>query len=283
MQSVHREATESRELYLDLMKRCLTFYIWGEPMHPLYIHNIESRPRRYMLARATKWLARRNIYLTQRKPFDPVAREEGTDHPVLGHTMIGLKRLTNLQHCIEDVLTHGVPGDLIETGVWRGGATIFMRAVLKAYSITDRTVWVADSFMGLPAPNPVKYPMDSGDKHYQTTHLAVSLDEVKSNFASYGLLDDQVQFLKGWFKDTLPGAPIQELALLRLDGDMYESTIDALVHLYPKLAIGGYVIVDDYGYAESCKQAVHDYRASQGISDEIKSVDWSGVYWQRTG
>jgi O-methyltransferase len=271
-----------QELYLDLMKQCLTYFVWGEAMQPLKASDIRSPFWRRLFPLLMRRISRTNILLLREVKFDPVVRADGLDHPLLAHTMIGLKRLDNIQVCIENVLRNGVPGDLIETGVWRGGATIFMRAALKAYQVEDRRVWVADSFEGLPLPNPDKYPADKGDKHYAMSHLAVSLDQVKANFAKYGLLDDQVCFLKGWFKNTLPQAPIERLALMRLDGDMYESTMDALTHLYPKLSVGGYVIIDDYGYIDSCRQAVHDFRQAQQIRDEIKQIDWSGVYWQRS-
>src|SRR5947209_863300 len=128
-------------------------------------------------------------------------------------------RLSNLQFCVEDVLKNGVPGDLIETGVWRGGASILMRAVLKAHGVTDRRVWVADSFEGLPKPDHGTYAADTMDVHHRYRHLAVCLDEVKRNFQKYDMLDEQICFLKGWFKDTLPIAPIEQLAVIRLDGD----------------------------------------------------------------
>ena len=194
------------------------------------------------------------------------------------HTMIGLERLDNLRFCVEDVLKKGVPGDLIETGVWRGGAVIFMRALLKAHDVTDRTVWVADSFQGFPRGNPERYSDDVGAEG----QLAVSIDEVKANFASYGLLDDQVKFLKGWFSETLPTAPIHSLAVARLDGDQYGSTMDALTNLYPKLSIGGYLLLDDFGAARACRDAVDEFRKAHNITDEIHSVDHTGVYWQRT-
>jgi hypothetical protein len=206
---------------------------------------------------------------------------EGRIWPLVAHTMIGLKRLDNLEFCIEQVITNGVVGDLIETGVWRGGATIFMRAVLKAYGVTDRYVWVADSFEGLPPPEAGKYPHDAGDTLHEARELAISLEQVKANFERYGLLDDQVRFLKGWFRDTLPVAPIERLAVLRLDGDMYESTMDTLVNLYPKLSEGGYVIVDDYGAIPACRQAVHDYRSANAITEEIHDIDWTGIFWQK--
>lgn len=241
---------EARRLYLDLMKRALLNLIYGEH---------EQRV----------------------KGFDQRSRIEGREWPAMAHTMIGWARLENLQHCIEDILARGVPGDLIETGVWRGGAIIFMRAALKAYEVTDRCVWGADSFRGLPPPDAAQYPADEGDITHTCAELAVTLDEVRANFEKYGLLDEQCRFLPGWFRDTLPAVPAERLALIRLDGDMYESTYVALAHLYPKLSRGGYLIVDDYGALPSCRQAVHDFREAHGIREEMIPIDWTGIYWQR--
>jgi len=196
--------------------------------------------------------------------------------------MIGLARLDNLQYCVEDVVRNDVPGDLIEAGVWRGGASIFMRAILKAHGVTDRVVWVADSFSGLPPPNPDKYPADRGDIHHTVDLLKVPLEEVRSNFAKYDLLDDGVRFLKGWFSETLPSAPISKLAVLRVDADMYQSTMDALTSMYPKLSNGGYVVIDDYGALGQCKAAVDDFRDANAIKDAIRKADWTGIFWKRS-
>lgn len=217
----------------------------------------------------------------ERRPEALNAKKLGHGWPSRAHTMIGLARLDSLQSQVEDVLESGVPGDLIECGAWRGGATILMRAVLKAHGVTNRTVWVADSFEGLPPPDPEKYPADAGSDLHTYETLAVSLEEVKDNFASYGLLDGQVQFLKGWFKDTLPSAKIERLAILRVDGDMYESTMDALKSLYPKLSVGGYVIIDDVGAVPGSKKAVRDFRQRHGITAEVEAIDWTGIYWQK--
>jgi O-methyltransferase len=146
--------------------------------------------------------------------------------------------------------------------------------------VTERNVWVADSFQGLPPPDAEKYPADAGDTLHQATFLYVSLEQVKANFEKYDLLDEQVRFLKGWFKETLPGAPIKQLAVMRLDGDMYESTMDALTALYPKLSLHGYVIIDDF-HLEGCRRAVRDFRAAHDVTDEIREIDGMGVYWQR--
>ena len=212
--------------------------------------------------------------------YDAAKRLIGKDWPSHAHTMIGLKRLRNLRRLVSRVLEDRIPGDFIETGVWRGGACIYMRALLIAYGVTDRRVWVADSFAGLPPPNPERYPADAGSNLHKIRLIAVSLEEVKKNFGKYNLLDEQVVFLNGWFKDTLPHAPIEKLAILRLDGDMYESTIQALDSLYPKLSPGGFVIIDDYGLIP-CRKAVDDFRARNGIADIVEDIDGMASFWRK--
>jgi O-methyltransferase len=197
------------------------------------------------------------------------------------HSMIGRKRMDNIQYCIERIMEEDVPGDFIETGVWRGGATIFMRGMLAAYGIKGRTVWVADSFEGVPPPT---HPQDEGiylDK-VGLPVLAVSMEKVKRLFNRYDLLDDQVRFLQGWFKDTLPNAPIERLSLLRLDGDLYESTMDALNALYDKVSVGGYIIVDDYNAVEACRVAVQEFRQNRQIEDDLFTIDVVSVFWRKT-
>jgi hypothetical protein len=202
--------------------------------------------------------------------------------PSRAHTMIGMPRLDNLQQCVEQVLREGIAGDLIETGVWRGGAAIFMRGILKAHGVADRSVWVADSFEGLPPPDTKRYPKEPPSDFHQHAALAVSLETVRQNFARYGLLDEQVRFLKGWFRDTLPSAPIERLAILRLDGDLYESTMDALVSLYPKLSPGGFAIVDDYNAVRGCTEAIHDFLDDRGISKQrLTLIEGAGAFWQK--
>lgn len=260
------------------MKRCLTNWIYGE-------EEVEFvRPKGVLRRHLIRALLPRGARPAKPRPFDPAERAEGRDcYPPTAHTLIGLKRLDNLQSCVEQVLKDNVPGDLIETGVCRGGAAIFMRAALKAHGVTDRVVWCADSFEGLPEPDAARYPADAGDLHHLSRELTVPLERVKANFERYGLLDRQVRFLQGWFRETLPAAPVDRLAVIRMDGDMYESTMEAFEHLYPKLSPGGFVIVDDYGSNPPCAQAVSDYRERHGIKEEILPIDWAGVYWRRAG
>ncbi len=269
----------AEELYLDLLKKCLTRYVFGEHYHRFELP--AGGLRAALFAPFSALLATRNLEVVKRSSVDPRIRAEGEDWPVDAETMIGLKRLDNIQACVTDVLRSGVPGDLIETGVWRGGAVILMRAILAAYGDRERNVWAADSFEGLPKPDAGRYPADAGDVHWTYAPLAVSMEQVQANFARYGLLDDRVRFLKGWFKDTLPTAPIERLAVMRLDGDMYESTMDALKALYPRLSPGGYVIVDDYNWVPACKVAVDEFRATHSITEEIVTIDRMGIFWQR--
>ncbi|GAA1277241.1 TylF/MycF family methyltransferase [Sphaerisporangium rubeum] len=258
-------------LYLDLLKRCLLNLIYTDP--PI----------------ATPWQARGE--------FDLAARLEGKDWPSLAHTMIGMSRLDNLQMLVEDLLAEEVPGDLMEAGIARGGAAVFMRAVLKAHDVRDRLVWAADSFEGFPRTldeagheSPLLGVMSQLSGHvndpagtaYARFLRGTTLAEVQRTFAAYGLLDEQVRFLAGWFSHTLPMAPIDRLALLRLDADLYGSTYEALRVLYPKVSLGGYVIVDDYHAIEECRAAVRDYLLSVHQKVTPERVDYSAAFWRKT-
>lgn len=251
--ALERELQSSRDLYLSLMLNCLTGTIYQDKSTQMGV--------------TTK--------------YNDALRESGWDWPSVAHTMIGRKRLQNVRDLVESVIDNNIPGDFIETGVWRGGACIMMRAVLQAYNIQDKKVWLADSFEGLPPPNAKDYPHDKNQKFHEYSELAVSLEEVKNNFEKYGLLDNQVEFIEGWFKDSLKNSPIDQLAILRLDGDLYESTIQPLDYLYDKLSVGGYVIVDDYNVVEACKLAVHDFLSARKITPTIIKIDEIGVYWKK--
>jgi O-methyltransferase len=265
---------ELRSRYLELLKRSVRHANYG-------LTDLGTYPPRNPVERTiARIAARRSIVPLKVAPNADEIREEGRDWPLFAQSMVGRRRLDNLQFCVEQVIGDGVPGDLIEVGAWRGGSAILMRAVLAAHDIRDRTVWVADSFEGLPPPDPSRYPADGGARWHGFEALAVSLDEVKENFRRYDLLDDQVRFLKGWFRDTLPTLSGHRWAVVRLDGDMYESTMDGLVNLYPGLSVGGYLIVDDYSIS-SCREAVQDFRRRHDVAEELVSIDWSGVYWRR--
>ena len=261
---------DSRSAYLELLRRDLTRY-GSDELVPV----------------GWNWLHRPvfkigNFTLVRKRPFDQHKRDLGLDWPADALTMIGMKRLVSLQSCVETALADDVPGDLVECGVWRGGASILMRAVLAAYGDESRRVWLADSFAGVPPPDAANYSADKGDRlHLAAPILAVSEKDVRANFERYGLLDDQVRFLPGWFKDTLHDAPIERIAVLRLDGDLYESTIQALDGLYDRLSPGGFCIIDDYHAIDGCRQAVTDYRAKHDVAEAIVEIDGTGVFWRK--
>ena len=244
------------DLYLDLMKKVLANTIYEDAPIP------------------ASW--------APANEYDELNRRLGVDWPSVAHTMIGIRRLENVESCVATVLKDDIPGDFIETGVWRGGTCIFMRAVLKAHGVEDRRIWVADSFQGMPHADSATYDGDrrlAADRYNDL--MAIDLPTVQRNFERYGLLDGQVEFLAGWFRDTLPSAPIDRLAILRLDSDLYESTMETLIHLYPKLSPGGFVIIDDY-HIPVCREAVHDWRAQFGVDDPIEDIDGLGAFWRRS-
>jgi O-methyltransferase len=207
-------------------------------------------------------------------------RINGTGITTNSYSLVGRKRLRNLRELVESVLKNGIPGDFIETGVWQGGACIWIRAILSTYGVTDRFVYLADSFQGVPEPNLAEFPADASLAGLSKA-WAVPMEQVKANFEAFGLLDSQVNFVEGWFKDTLPNLVDSTFALIRLDGDLYESTIQALDSLYPLLSPGGFVIIDDYGAFQPCRGAVEDYRKKHSITVPLQTIDWTGAWWRK--
>jgi O-methyltransferase len=246
-----------RSRYLDLLELSLQNAIYGESRLEMTLQGVLQRLR--------------HPYVTRRgsQPF-----------PRRAHTMIGAKRLRHLRNLVESTLVENVAGDYIETGVWRGGACILMRGVLAAHDVRDRRVFCADSFEGLPPPDP-HYPKDRADRLHKYRELAVPEEVVRRNFAAYDLLDDQVVFVRGLFRDTLPAIGSTCFALIRLDGDMYASTMDALANLYDKLSPSGFVVVDDYGGLKNCRAAVHDFLDQRNIKPDIRLVDESCAWWRK--
>jgi hypothetical protein len=207
----------------------------------------------------------------------PYDRIEGKDEPKNGFTMIGLKRLENLHEMLDYVRINKIDGDLIETGVWRGGATIYMKYYCNLYNM-NKKVFVCDSFKGLPKPSG-KFEADEGDIHYTYKSLSVSIDDVRSNFDLFGCLDENVIFIEGFFGETLPNnSKIGKISLLRMDGDMYESTHDVFYSVYDKLIDGSPIIIDDY-CLNGCRKCVDDFRIDKKINKDINIIDRCGIYW----
>ena len=204
-------------------------------------------------------------------------RAAGMDWPLQGLTMVGLGRLDDLQRCVEAVVADGVEGGIIEAGAWRGGAALLMRATLDTMG-DERIVWVADSFQGFA---PGDAPPDDGSIDLRAfDFLSVPEEEVRESFARLGL-EEGVRFVPGYFEDTLAALAGERWAIVRLDADTYAPTRHALRCLYPGLAAGGYLIVDDYGAFEGCRRAVDEFRAEHDITERLEKVDATCVRWRR--
>ena len=306
---INRDIGNPVELYLDLMKRILVNIIYEDTPYLFY-----GKTKKPELADS----------------FALDRRIMGEDFPTKAHTCVGMKRLDNIQYCAEQILKNNIPGDFLEAGVGRGGASIFMRSILKVYGIKDRKVVACDAFSdnvgkkvnpvllgglvfilsvlskakrkklltklqrrrskddrSFPAVND---PSDEwtdlvyfglkNNNHMVRHSPASSLKDVKSHFSRYNLFDEQTVFLKGFFEDTLQNAPVDQIALLRLDGDTYESTKTAIDNLYPKLSQGGFCIVDDYYSFSDCQKAIDEYRENNNMKSELKSIDNMSCYWK---
>jgi O-methyltransferase len=252
-----------RSAYLDLLKLCLCDLAGTTTL------SVGPRPDGGVVAREMRGDQLR-------------ARSVGLDWPLQGLSMSGLRRLDDLQSCVDSVVRERIDGDFIEAGAWRGGATILMRAALDSLGDdSDRTVWVADSFEGFPDADGEGADRDDVGAYLSAfDFLAVSEREVRDNFARLGF-ESGVRFLRGLFKDTLPDLADRRWAIVRLDGDSYDATHVALESLYPGLSVGGYLIVDDYGAVEECRRAVDEFRRGHGVSEAIEAVDWTCVRWRR--
>ncbi|MEN2991428.1 TylF/MycF/NovP-related O-methyltransferase [Tistrella sp. BH-R2-4] len=275
--------TDPATRYLDLLKSVL-----------LNMTGLEAELRIATLAQCAAAgatpdpLLLRDIRIAQADRFEALAarRHEGrhirADHAGMtaAYTMAGRLRLDHLQTCLERVTVDNVPGDLLEAGIWRGGCGIFMRGFLAVHGITDRLVWLADSFTGVPPPS---HPVDAGvTLSDQASLLAIARPLVEDAFRRFDLWDDRVRLVEGLFADTLPGLPVERLAVLRLDGDLFTSTRDALQALYDRVMPGGYIIIDDYHALDSCRFATDAFRLVRGITDPLERVDWTCVAWRKS-
>lgn len=264
------ESFRLRHLYLEMVKRSVGDFLYD-------FDGKYTRDRQTSVSYTDLRTGRKHLI----SDYDEL-KENGLIGSNFAHTLIGRKRLDQLQEAVETVIREGIPGDLIETGVLRGGACIFMRAILEAYQERTRRVWVADSFVGFPENTFDELKAHGMVDPAALNRWAAPLEEVQATFQRYGLLDEQVQFLKGWFADTLPQAPIEKLAVLRLDADLYSATRESLECLYPKLSPGGFLIVDDYYAFDDCRRAVREYRSEHGIAETLVRVDPACVYWRKS-
>jgi hypothetical protein len=215
-----------------------------------------------------------------------ISRKSAPDSPLLSDrqgwwqtakTMTGTLRMDNFRFAIENTVGRGIEGDIVETGVWRGGACIYAAGVLKAFG-WHRDLWVCDSFAGLPEP---KVAEEGGTRWCKLNDfLAVPKEEVMDSFRRFHLLDDKIHFVQGFFEETMPKMPVKKIAVLRCDGDMYQSTMDVLQNLYPRVSDGGVVIIDDWGIPE-CQKAVKTYleRVPEKPSIIVFGKTNDAAYW----
>lgn len=259
--------------YINLLKKTLTFSLWEKSYIDPMVFDYPWHKRLFLKILSSLISINKNYAL--------VRVFHTKDHPaqVQAHTMLYEEAINNLQFCVEDVLKNNIRGDFIEAGVWRGGACIFMKGILEAFGVKDRKIFVADSFAGLPKPDRAEDENEVGSRYHTYKFLVASLEEVRGNFEKYDLLDDGVIFLKGWFKDTLNDPRIEKLALIRLDGDMYGSTMDVMSHLYPKLSKGGYCIIDDWNLPDA-RRAVFDYLKENNFAPHIVEFT-KHAYWKK--
>lgn len=261
--------------YLKLLIECVNGSVYGQPTQ--LVPTATAGWRR----KINRALAKRGLTIAREETIAASVFEGGEGWPVQrwnsGESMVGRARLTQIREALTTVVDENIPGHFIETGVWRGGSCIVAKGVLDVIGDGTRKVYVADSFEGLPATDASD---DAADLHLDST-LAVSQEEVTAAFRRYGLLDENVVFVKGWFRDTLPRLD-EQWSVVRLDGDMYESTMDGIANLYPRLSPGGFLIIDDYNAYESCRRAISDYRDEHRISDEIVRIDEIGAYWRKS-
>ena len=240
----------SLDAHVDLLKRTITnyHYLGGDASFE------DFRAATHYDLQESQW------------KVDPLAR------PL---TLLTKAQLDLVDKAVLDLEARKVRGDYIEAGVWRGGVIILLRALMDAYGITQRKVVAADSFAGIPRN--VRAQNDPVD--LWKDRWVASLREVQQNVARFGLLDDRIEFLPGFFADTLKHLAGRKFALVRLDSDSYDSVETSLQHLYPLVPPGGVVIIDDWHLA-GCRQAVVDYRARHGVRDEIHEYE-ANAYWTK--
>eukprot|EP01062_Namystynia_karyoxenos_P023213 TRINITY_DN18934_c0_g1_i1.p1 TRINITY_DN18934_c0_g1~~TRINITY_DN18934_c0_g1_i1.p1 ORF type:complete len:437 (+),score=120.60 TRINITY_DN18934_c0_g1_i1:118-1311(+) len=229
----------------------------GEAVPELYLYTLRNS--------MTGALLGTEGYTPQRTPFSPAKRLQGAEFVVHGLTMTGQRRMEALHELLHRAYRdRGLEGDFLEAGVWRGGSSIYAKGFMRAYGLR-RQVYVVDSFAGLPKK---QHRLDVNRWSRHTNYLGVPQDQVADNFERHQLLDDDVHFVKGWFVDSLPKLrpTLRSLAVVRLDGDMYLSTMDILCNVYDKIAVGGFWVVDDWSIREA-RTAVQHFMQAHNCTD----------------
>lgn len=197
------------------------------------------------------------------------------------YTMTSLERLYGVHQAMEHIAAEPVDGDIVECGVWKGGSTMMACLHLLRAGDEARGVWLYDTFAGMPEPTD-EDPEDAhrewleGERNDHNEYCYSPLDEVRRNVLSTGIDAQRIRFVEGKVEDTIPAAIPDRIALLRLDTDWYESTRHELEHLWPRLQVGGVLIVDDYGHWSGARKAVDEYFAELGHRPLLGRLDYTG-------
>jgi hypothetical protein len=209
-------------------------------------------------------------------------------------TMTRGQKLWSLIDGVRYVTEARVPGDFVECGVWRGGSVMAMALELQQLGIDDRQIWLYDTFEGMTPPTSKDVeagtgvtaaqmldstPVDDGNNVW----CVAGIDDVRTNVMSTGYPPSRFTFVQGDVSRTLLESVPDSIALLRLDTDWYESTRSGLEILYPRLAVGGVCILDDYGHWQGARAAVDEYFAAQGHRPYMHPIDYSGRVFIKTG
>ena len=205
-------------------------------------------------------------------------------------TMTSAERIFALRESVEYIVANSIPGDIVECGVWRGGSMMVVARTLVELGATDRFLNLFDTFEGMSEPTAADRTLLDNTSAELTMRekeennekwCYCPVDDVKKNVFSTGYNANQVRFIKGRVEETLPEHAPDKIALLRLDTDWYESTYHGLVHLYPRLSVGGVLIIDDYGHWAGAKKAVDQYIADNGLPLLLNRVDNTGRVGQK--
>jgi O-methyltransferase len=207
-------------------------------------------------------------------------------------TMTSLERMYALFQSIEYVVRRGIPGDIVECGVWKGGSAMLAALALQSLDSADRRIHLYDTYAGMTMPSEADVDLRevSAQARWQNEQrdgfnqwCYASLDEVRTNVFSTGYPPDLVQFVEGRVEDTIPAVCPEQIAVLRLDTDWYESTHHELVHLFPLIATNGVLIIDDYGYWRGQREAVDEYFRSRKTVPLLQRIDVCGRLMLKTG
>jgi hypothetical protein len=191
------------------------------------------------------------------------------------HSVLTRDQFDLLERLILLLDAEGVPGALMEAGVWRGGAVAFMAAMNEVLMLR-REIIAADSFQGIPKSERIEGdPVDLWQDRW-----AAGLQDVRGSIARYGIDTAGIRFVEGFFKDSLPQLQVDAIALLRLDADSYESTMHILENLYSKVSAGGVILVDDC-HLPGCVAALLEFRKSRAITSPMHEAG-KNVYWVKS-